>query len=160
MTMADTIAVMNSGRIEQLGSPADLYERPRTAFVAGFLGVSNLLSGVVSGDDVVRLESGADVRVAPGALRGQTGRIAVGVRPEKIRIGEGGANALPGVVSEASYVGVSSQYVVTTGAGPVTVFAQNADPGVQPTSVGSSVTLSWSPEATFVVDLVQEEGER
>ncbi len=155
MTMADTIAVMNDGRIEQLGSPAELYEHPRTAFVAGFLGVSNLLAGVVAGDDLVTLEAGGDVRVPPGALAGRTGRIWVGVRPEKIRLGGGVENTLSGFVAEISYIGVSSQYIVKTEAGPITVFAQNSDPGAQPAAVGSTVTLSWSPEGTFVVDIVR-----
>ena len=69
MTMADRIAVMNQGRIEQIGPPAELYEQPNTAFVAGFLGVSNLLTGTVSGDDAVRLADGGEARVAAGALR-------------------------------------------------------------------------------------------
>src|SRR5437870_11092180 len=64
MTMADTIAVMNHGRVEQLGPPDELYERPRTAFVAGFLGVSNLLPGAVAGDGAVRLDGGGELRVA------------------------------------------------------------------------------------------------
>ena len=61
MTMADTIAVMNGGRIEQLGTPAELYERPRTAFVAGFLGKSNLLEGTVAGDGLIRLADGSEL---------------------------------------------------------------------------------------------------
>ena len=93
MTMADTIAVMNQGKIEQLGSPTDLYERPQTAFVANFLGTSNLLPGDVAGPDAVRLEDGTLVQVD---TRGAVGTVAVGVRPEKIRLGEGGANTLSG----------------------------------------------------------------
>lgn len=164
MSMADTIAVMNGGRIEQLGSPSDLYERPETAFVAGFLGVSNLLPGNLNGDGVVRLDGGGDVRVPAAALAGRSGRVAVGIRPEKLRLAAGGeradgANVLEGVVSECSYIGVSTQYVVETPAGPVTVYAQNAEPGsVQAASPGERVTLAWSPEATFVVD--QEEEDR
>ena len=64
MTMADTIAVMNGGRVEQLGPPNDLYERPQTAFVAGFLGVSNLLPGTVAGPDTIKLDGGSEVKVA------------------------------------------------------------------------------------------------
>src|SRR4051812_34616433 len=63
MTMADQIAIMNEGRIEQLGPPSELYERPTTAFVASFLGVSNLLYGIAAGPDLVRLEGGVDVHV-------------------------------------------------------------------------------------------------
>src|SRR5207248_7020126 len=73
MTMADQIAVMNAGQIEQLGAPSELYETPQTAFVAGFLGVSNLIPGTVSGPDRVRLRQGPEVRVRPDALAGRTG---------------------------------------------------------------------------------------
>ena len=86
MTMADTIAVMNGGRIEQLGTPADLYERPRTAFVAGFLGKSNLLEGTVAGDGVIRLVDGSELRAS---TNGSRGTVSVGVRPEKISLATG-----------------------------------------------------------------------
>src|SRR5204862_6501826 len=105
MTMADTIAVMNRGRIEQLGEPHELYERPRTAYVAGFLGVSNLLEGTVAGAELVRLDDGTEIRV--GALAGRSGRIAVGVRPEKIRIGAADVNSIEGRLGERAYIGVS-----------------------------------------------------
>ena len=88
MTMADTIAVMNAGRIEQLGTPTELYETPRTAFVAGFLGISNLLSGTVEGGDDVRLADGTVVRVP--AVAGRSGEVAIGIRPEKVRLGRAG----------------------------------------------------------------------
>ncbi|TMK27476.1 MAG: ABC transporter ATP-binding protein, partial [Actinobacteria bacterium] len=84
MTMADRIAVMNAGRIEQLGTPTELYETPQTAYVAGFLGVSNLIAGTVAGPDRVRLHGGPEVRVPPAALAGRSGEVAVGIRPEKI----------------------------------------------------------------------------
>jgi spermidine/putrescine transport system ATP-binding protein len=154
MTMADQIAVMNRGRIEQLGAPTDLYERPATAFVAGFLGVSNLLAGVVAGEDRVRLDDGTDVRLPLG---GRSGRVAVGVRPEKVRLGAGAVNELPGTVTETAYVGVATQVIVTTPAGIVSVFAQNTEAGAVPPAPGSHVTLSWSPESTFVVDRPEEE---
>src|SRR5437773_4767090 len=89
MTMADRIAVMKHGRIEQLGTPTELYETPSTAYVAGFLGVSNLIHGTVSGADSVRLHHGAEVRVTAGALNGRTGEVAVGIRPENIELGNG-----------------------------------------------------------------------
>ena len=84
--------------------------------MASFLGVSNLLLGQVSGADLIRLDGGTEVRVLPDALQGRTGRVAVGIRPEKIRIG-GEVNALAGKVFERAYVGVSTQYVVDTPAG-------------------------------------------
>jgi spermidine/putrescine transport system ATP-binding protein len=156
MTMADTIAVMNQGKIEQLGSPTDLYERPQTAFVANFLGTSNLLPGTVAGPDAVRLEDGALIHVD---TRGTAGPVAVGVRPEKIRIGEGGANALSGTVRESAYIGVATQIVVDTSVGEVSVFHQNAETGGFVPAPGSDVTVSWSPESTFVVDRPEENGQ-
>jgi spermidine/putrescine transport system ATP-binding protein len=150
MTMADTIAVMNGGRIEQLGAPQELYERPQTAFVAGFLGVSNLLPATVEGPDAVRLDDGTVVRAT---ANGTAGRVAAGVRPEKITLGEeGGANRLAGTVVETAYIGVATQLVVKTPAGTVQVFAQNIDSGSGVPAAGSPVTLSWSPESTFVVE--------
>jgi spermidine/putrescine transport system ATP-binding protein len=156
MTMADTIAVMNAGQIEQLGSPDDLYERPQTAFVAGFLGVSNLLRGTVSGEDSVRV-NGTQVRVPREALAGRKGPVSVGIRPEKIQLGEGQANTLQGKVAERAYIGVSTEYLVDTPSGRMTVFVQNAGPGSPTLSEGDPATLSWSPEATFVVDPPEEE---
>jgi spermidine/putrescine transport system ATP-binding protein len=151
MTMADRIVIMNGGRIEQLGTPTELYEQPRTPFVAGFLGVSNLLDGVVVGEDQVKLTDGTLVRVPSRTLNGRTGNIQIGVRPEKLRIGGEAANSLSGSITESAYIGVSTQYIVETPAGPVTVYVQNDRPGGQ-VATGERLTLSWSPESTFVVD--------
>jgi spermidine/putrescine transport system ATP-binding protein len=155
MTMADRIAVMNHGHIEQLGTPTELYETPSTAFVAGFLGVSNLIPGTVSGSNTVRLHSGPEVRVRPDALAGRTGEVAVGIRPEKIELGQGQPNSLEGTVVEQAYVGVSTQYIVETGCGRLTVYRQNASPGLNGAAAGQRLTLSWSPESTFVVDSLE-----
>jgi len=152
MTMADRIAVMDKGRIEQLGSPDELYERPETPFVAGFLGVSNLLPGTKAGEDSVRLDDGTLVHVPAEALRARTGRVAVGIRPEKIRIDGDEANTLAGAVAESAYVGVATQYIVETGSGRLTVYVQNVRPGAEGAAPGDRLTLSWSPDATFVVD--------
>jgi spermidine/putrescine transport system ATP-binding protein len=152
MTMADGIAVMNKGRIEQLGSPDELYERPETPFVAGFLGVSNLLPGTVAGPDLVRLDNGAQVHVRAETLHGRTGRVAVGIRPEKIRIDAGEANTLDGIVKESAYVGVATQHIVETESGRLTIYVQNVRPGAEGAAPGDRLRLSWSPDATFVVD--------
>ncbi len=157
MTMADSIAVMNEGRIEQLGSPDDLYERPATPFAARFLGVSNLLEGEADGAGNVRLGDGSVIR-APGA-GSRRGRVAVGIRPEKIRLGGHEENALSGEVRERSYIGVSTQYVVATPHGAITVYVQNMDNQASGAHPGDQVTLSWSPEATFVVDSEKESTE-
>jgi spermidine/putrescine transport system ATP-binding protein len=155
MTMADRIAVMNHGRIEQLGAPTELYETPATAFVAGFLGASNLIPGTVSGSDTVRLRSGPEVRVRAEALAGRTGEVAVGIRPEKIELGAGQANSLDGTVVEEAYVGVATQYIVDTDCGRLTVYRQNASSGLNGAAPGQRLTLSWSPESTFVVDSLE-----
>jgi len=147
MTMADGIAVMNRGRIEQLGTPAVLYERPRTRFVAGFLGISNLLDGAVSGEHRVRVDGAGEVRVADGLPEEGT-RVAVGVRPEKLRLAGDGANTIAGRVAQRAYTGVSTQYVVDTPAGSITVFVQSSGDAAE----GDAVTLGWDPESTFVVE--------
>ena len=156
MTMADRIAVMNNGHVEQLGAPTELYETPQTAFVAGFLGVSNLVLGVVSGPDFVRLDGGPEVRVPRDALAGRAGAVAVGIRPEKIELGVDHPNRLEGTIVESAYVGVATQYIVETPCGRLTVYVQNAKPGSVAAHSGR-VALSWNPEATFVVDSMEEE---
>jgi spermidine/putrescine transport system ATP-binding protein len=153
MTMADTIAVMNAGKIEQLGTPAELYESPRTAFVAGFLGISNLLDGTVEGE-AVRLTDGSTVRVPAAA--GRSGDISIGIRPEKVRLGAQEENHLAGEVRESAYIGVSTQYIVDTAAGAITLYVQNTEAGAPSVQPGDQVTLSWSPDATFVVESQEE----
>jgi spermidine/putrescine transport system ATP-binding protein len=156
MTMADRIAVMNAGRVEQLGAPTELYESPRTRFVAGFLGVSNLLEGVVSERGRVRLDGAGEIAVSSDRLPPQGVAAAVGVRPEKIRLDGAGPNTLGGVVFERAYVGVSTQYLVDTAAGRITVYVQNADPGAGQAEPGDEVTLSFAPESVFVLEPTEE----
>jgi spermidine/putrescine transport system ATP-binding protein len=149
MTMADQIAVMNAGQIEQLGTPSELYETPRTAFVAGFLGVSNLIQGDVRGDVV---EAAKGIRLEVKALNGVRGSVSVGVRPEKIHLNGSEVNRIPGRVVESAYIGVATQYVVDTDVGRLMVFAQNTQGGAEVIGPGKSVTLTFSPESTFVLE--------
>jgi spermidine/putrescine transport system ATP-binding protein len=159
MTMADRIAVMNQGRIEQIGPPVELYEQPGTSFVAGFLGVSNLVRGTVEGGNQVRLHTGDVARVPEGSLAGSTGEVRIGVRPEKARIEaadesspNGDANVLNGTVRDVSYIGVSTQYIIDTPGGDVLVsFVQNIGRGVRHHKSGEQVRLLWDPEHTFVI---------
>jgi spermidine/putrescine transport system ATP-binding protein len=163
MTMSDRIAVMNKGRYEQLGDPESLYERPSTRFVAGFLGVSNLLAGRLDGTAdayaVCRLDDRTAIRV-PRALVNGHERLELGVRPEKIRMlppaGDSttGFNELVGVVRDASYLGVSTQYIVETGHGAeIAVYEQNVERTVHGSlhRPGEQVRLAWSPDHTFAV---------
>jgi spermidine/putrescine transport system ATP-binding protein len=159
MTMADTVAVMNHGKIEQQGSPADLYELPRTAFVANFLGQSNLVAGTVAeqGSGTIGVDvGGTRVLVPTGRAVTTTGDVLVGVRPEKIRVlldgqqPEPGANVLgPGTVTDVAFAGVSTQYQVDLpGLGTFGVFAQNLVGGAT-LRVGDRVRLCWAAEFTF-----------
>ncbi|MEW2430196.1 ABC transporter ATP-binding protein [Micromonospora sp. NPDC047644] len=160
MTMADTVAVMNAGRIEQLGAPADIYEFPATAFVANFLGQSNLLAGEatgVSGGDVAVTAHGTRFSVPVGRARAESGPVHLGVRPEKLIL-VGSADQVPaghqhvtGVVTDASYVGVSTQYLLRTGWGTeVSVFAANS--GTSTTvAVGGEAVAYWDPRHAFLL---------
>jgi spermidine/putrescine transport system ATP-binding protein len=164
MTMSDRIAVMRAGRVEQLGAPEELYEHPATEFVAGFLGVSNFLDGEVVGrsDDIVdvRLLDGTVVRAQGPNVNGAT-QVRVGVRPEKLRVhardAEVGSalNSMLGTVLDASYVGVSTQYLIETADGRrMTVYAQNLETSGSSEAIadGESVRLSWQPRHTFVIE--------
>jgi spermidine/putrescine transport system ATP-binding protein len=155
MTMADRIVIMDGGHIEQVGTPTELYEQPQTAFVAGFLGVSNLLPGTVVGADRVKLQDGTEVRAPAQALAGRSGAVRIGVRPEKLRIGGGEENTLSGTVAESAYIGVSTQYILDTPAGQVAVYVQNDRLGAQVAN-GERLTLGWSPDCTFVVDAQED----
>ncbi len=165
MTMADTVAVMNEGRIEQLGAPADLYENPNTTFVANFLGQSNLIDGTIvdhEGDHVLIDVRGQRFGVLRSRLHAESDQVHLGVRPEKLAIrpaedgpAPDGSNALTGVVTDSSFIGVSTEYLVRLGWGQVvSVFAQNVsrDARLVP---GCEVVLSWDRDHGFGLDQSQ-----
>jgi spermidine/putrescine transport system ATP-binding protein len=167
LTMSDRIAVMNNGRVEQLGSPEEVYERPATTFVAGFIGVSNLMPGVVAaaagGRGTVRLDSGVEVEA-------EVDRFATGerchavVRPEKLHIDRAdvpASDSLPnvqGLVESSVFLGTSTQIVVKLkGEVPLTVLVPNASEAERGRLPGGGVPvrLSWAPEH---MHLVRESG--
>ncbi|MFF7794419.1 polyamine ABC transporter ATP-binding protein [Streptomyces sp. NPDC007991] len=170
MTMADTVAVMNAGRVEQLGSPAGLYEHPDTTFVANFLGTSNFIEAEVdskSGGEIV-LKAGGGKLVLPearcSAPAATGGKVLVGVRPEKISLTHAddageipeGRNRITGKIADSSFIGVSTQYVVDSPVCPdFEVYAQNIDrdPRLVP---GAEVVLHWNPAHTFGLDAAQD----
>ena len=162
MTMADTIAVMNGGLIEQLGDPATLYERPTTTFVANFLGQSNLLPGKVhepDGDSLVIDVQGQRLRLPRDRSATSSGRVWFGVRPEKLVIRSERTsptgNELTGTVTDASFTGVSTQYLVRLAWGQeITVVQQND--GTPPLRPGGEVTVQWAPEHGFALDAAQD----
>ncbi|MGW1073989.1 ABC transporter ATP-binding protein [Streptomyces sp. NPDC002537] len=169
MTMADTVAVMNGGRVEQMGAPADLYETPRTTFVANFLGTSNLITADVvgtSGDDILLRAS--DTKLTLPATRCTAdaragGQLLIGIRPEKITLTHAddahtvpdGRNRVTGRIADSSFIGVSTQYLVDS---PVSmglsVYAQNIerDSRLVP---GAEVVLHWNPGHSFGLDAAQ-----
>ncbi|WP_255432478.1 ABC transporter ATP-binding protein [Cellulomonas sp. SLBN-39] len=165
MSMADTVAVMNGGRIEQMGAPADLYELPRTAFVANFLGQSNLVPGTVveTGGDVLGVDvAGQRLLVRADRAVRTTGDVLVGVRPEKVRLLDADAGTDgpgpdedvlgPGTVVDVAFTGVSTQYQVALdgGLGTFGVFAQNLGGGTR--APGDRVRLAWQHGHTFALD--------
>lgn len=159
MTMADTVAVMNKGQIEQMGAPEELYELPKTAFVANFLGQSNLFTGPVvssTATSIVVDIAGRRIEVPRERAQRHAGEVTIGVRPEKVMLHtaapakSSGVNLVgPGRVSDVSFSGVSTQYqVIVPGLGQIVVFAQNMVFGPV-VSVGAEVWLSWTVDHGF-----------
>ena len=159
MTMADTIAVMNEGQIEQMGSPAELYDNPETAYVANFLGQSNLIKGIISGNDgdslIVDLY-GQKIALPKNRSHAIDNSTYAGIRPEKFRISlletpVHGNVLTGGRIEDVSYIGVSTQYQVEMPWGQeLMVFEQNDD-GVAPFNKGDAVNISWAPTFTFAL---------
>ncbi|MEU9194683.1 ABC transporter ATP-binding protein [Streptomyces hundungensis] len=169
MTMADTVAVMNGGRVEQLGAPAELYENPKTTFVANFLGTSNLIEAEVveaGGEDLVVSAGGAKLRLPGGRCSAPTaggGKLLVGVRPEKISLAHrddedtvaAGRNRVTGRILDSSFIGVSTQYLIDSPAGKgLSVYEQNIERDTRLVP-GAEVVLHWNPAHTFGLDADQ-----
>ena len=158
LTMSDRIAVMNRGRIEQIADPGEVYDRPATSFVAGFIGVSNLMPGVIrkgGANGELELDSGVKITTdvngfAPGD------RCHAVVRPEKLAIGSGGRGepSVEGLVESSLYLGTSTQLIVLLNDGVrMTVLVPNTDEAErqQLPGGGANVKLSWAPEHMHVV---------
>lgn len=166
MDMADTVAVMNKGQIEQMGAPEALYDRPKTAFVAKFLGQSNLFVGDVVSENAASVSidvAGVKIAVPKARAEKTAGRIAIGVRPEKAFFHEekpelGSEHNLigPGEIIDIRFTGVSNQYQIDIpNLGEITVFAQNI--GKSPvTEVGAQVWVSWKVDHSFGLSDIPE----
>jgi spermidine/putrescine transport system ATP-binding protein len=171
MTMSDRIAVMNAGRFEQIGAPREVYEAPRTSFVAGFLGASNLLAGEIESSDgeiaKVRLAAGSTISLPSDRLPSRSGSVKVGVRPEKLHLRasgqtgtEGETNSIDVTVAIATYTGVSTSYSCTTSDGTVViVYVQNLEAAEEAAAKGSQARLIWDPRHTFAVPVDEGGGE-
>jgi spermidine/putrescine transport system ATP-binding protein len=160
LTLSDRLVVMNEGVIEQLGSPREIYEHPASKFVAGFIGTSNVLSGIVDrlvGEHAVVVPgTDEEIVVAAGGLRaGQD--VELTVRPEKVVIHAGserpraGRSAVRGTVTDVTYLGTSTTYTVRRADGTeLVVFQQNASSPAASARTGDPVWLSWLPEHSYV----------
>jgi spermidine/putrescine transport system ATP-binding protein len=158
LTMSDRIAVMHQGRVEQLGAPEELYERPATRFVADFIGTTNLLNGAIEsiddGSAVVRLAGGEACRVMGRDLStGQT--VELSVRPESILLKRSNGSSPHGVapmraqVEQVAYMGGSVQYQVRTHGGlSITVLAPKTG---ERHAVGSDVDIAWPPNEALIL---------
>jgi len=170
MTMADTIAVMNGGRLEQVADPATLYERPASTFVANFLGQSNLLKATVKSRTSTTAEldvHGVSLRLPVDRLKAETTELWLGVRPEKLRLvapsdGAGAVadqhlehNRLTGVVTDASFTGLATNYLVHMPWGQELMVVQQND-GTRSAARGDQVTLGWAPEHGFALNAKQD----
>jgi ABC-type Fe3+/spermidine/putrescine transport system ATPase subunit len=156
MTLSDRIAILNQGRIVQVGAPLEVYERPLNRFAAGFLGVANFLEGRVAsvsgGEARIDLALGGQALAAAGTLRADDPAL-IAVRPEKIGVsagdGETGPNRLNGTITAAVFSGSSTTYRVAVGQQSVAVFQQNS--AARRFEPGDRVTLHWSPEHNVLV---------
>ncbi|MEI6591418.1 MAG: TOBE domain-containing protein, partial [Actinomycetes bacterium] len=160
MDMADVVAVMNKGRIEQMGAPEVLYDRPKTVFVSKFLGQSNLFMGDVVEENAGSLSinvAGNKITVPKARAEKHTGKIAIGVRPEKADFHEDVAPKVgadtnligPGEIIDIRFTGVSNQYLIDIpNIGQVTVFAQNIGKSPE-TQLGAKVWVTWKVEHAF-----------
>jgi spermidine/putrescine transport system ATP-binding protein len=160
MDMADVVAVMNKGRIEQMGAPEVLYDRPKTTFVSKFLGQSNLFVGDVVEENANSVSinvAGSKITVPKARAEKHTGKIAIGVRPEKADFHEDVAPSVdantnligPGEIIDIRFTGVSNQYLIEIpNLGQITVFAQNIGKSPE-TQLGAKVWVTWKVEHAF-----------
>ena len=161
LTMSDRIAVMDDGKVEQLGTPREIYEHPRTRFVAGFIGTSNLLTGTITRMDgdraVIELGPGERIIVpVQDRVVSEGTRLELTVRPEKIDLATGQPAgegcALRGTVTEVVYLGTSTNFSVSTTAGSdMVVFQQNSASAASVAARGDNVWLSWQPEHSYPI---------
>ncbi|MGJ4941612.1 ABC transporter ATP-binding protein [Bradyrhizobium sp. HKCCYLS1011] len=154
LTMSDRIAVFNHGRIEQIGTPAEIYDLPRTPFVAEFIGETNLLPCMIEArsGDTLRLtsESGLTLSAQAGSAAVEDGRVQISIRPEAIRINDPaiGANGLTARIVDAVYFGDHIRLIATVGAQRLIIKSERAR---QLAEIGDEVAISFAPSDVWVV---------
>lgn len=149
LTLSDNVAILDKGRIVQIGAPATVYEQPRTRFAAEFLGDSNFLAGIVEAG-AVRLDNGAVIQTT-STLPATGSKVTLAVRPEKMStMADKGVNSIPARITTVIYAGPALSYMLETADGlALKLFAQNRDG--QLLRQGETVNLSWSPEHTVAL---------
>jgi spermidine/putrescine ABC transporter ATP-binding subunit len=159
LTMSDRIAVMNEGRVAQLGRPEDLYDRPCNKFVASFLGESNFLSGIVhgfSGDDIVVADcAGTKIQAMAGTRPAAGESVTLSMRPERLRFADTLAAPLPNrltvTITDTVFVGERCRYLLRGPDGAGLVLKEPSGSGIRRRSVGETAELAWAAADTVIV---------
>ncbi|MBV8523564.1 MAG: ABC transporter ATP-binding protein, partial [Acetobacteraceae bacterium] len=153
MSMGTRVAVLREGRLEQVGRPQEVYERPANRFVASFIGSANILPAVVrygSSRGALLDCAGFSVRAAEPAPEGA--RVFLALRPERVRLGLSAGNQVQGVVADCSYHGESLMLTVSIGAGATLRVTQPLTEGLREVpKLGEAIAVSWPPEASIVL---------
>jgi spermidine/putrescine transport system ATP-binding protein len=158
LTMSDRIAVMSEGVVEQIGTPEEIYHRPASLFVAGFIGSANLLPGTAAGHDgddvVVELESGPTVRATPGRLPTNGDPVSVMIRPERLQVAVAAGpdgRSIEGVIRQLIFQGASARLQLELRDGTEIVTYVDPDDNLPFLHPGSSVHATWSPGAAYML---------
>jgi spermidine/putrescine ABC transporter ATP-binding subunit len=161
LTMSDRIAVMNDGKVAQVGRPEDLYDRPSSRFVAGFIGESNFLPAIVRGmeDDVVVAEcKGVLIRALCPVRPASGAKIMLTTRPERLRFADGGWNATTAqnrlivTVTEAVFAGERCRYMLQAADGTSMVLKEPSSAAIRRRTVGEQAEIAWSVADTILVE--------
>lgn len=161
LTMSDRIAVMNDGKVAQVGTPEDLYDRPENRFVAGFIGESNFLPAVVRGveNDVVIAEcDGAVIRALCPGRPASGEKVTLTTRPERLRFADSAwvgeqmpQNRLSVTVTEAVFAGERCRYMLQAGDGTSIVLKEPSSAAIRRRAVGERAEIAWSVADTILV---------
>ncbi|MGH9133168.1 MAG: ABC transporter ATP-binding protein [Ilumatobacteraceae bacterium] len=158
LTMSDRIAVMSEGRVEQIGTPEDIYHRPASLFVAGFIGSANLLPGTISerhGDEAdVELAAGPTVRAAGLGDIGTGSRVSVMLRPERLRVSQHAGNdgtSLPGTVTDVIFQGASARLGLALADGTELVTHVGTDAALPFLRPGDPIHVTWTPQSAYLL---------
>lgn len=171
MTMADRIAVMDSGQVLQVGTPSEIYEHPANRFVADFIGETNFIDGTLAALDgergTVRLADGQSIEAAwSGDAPAPNSPVTVAIRPERISLAAAGPNpdggaaapspngdlaCLPGTVSEVHYLGTDTRYHVDAGGFTLVVRRQNVGTAAERYAVGQRVFATWPTDSATIL---------